>query len=80
MSALIPSLLHTMNYTKSSTHIQLNTQKQKSCKLIKLGGNKKSRSKQVPLDSHGIDSIYPLPTNNKKINLTILSKTDTDKV
>jgi len=80
MSALTPSLSQTMNHTKSSIHVQLHTQKQQHCKLTKLGDNKKSRSKQVPLDSHGIEDIYPSPTSNKKFNLASLSKTDTDKV
>ena len=75
MSALTPSLSQTMNYTKSSTHIPLHTQKQKTGKQVKLSGNKKSRIKQVPLDSHGIDGTCPSPRINKKFTLTVLSKT-----
>jgi len=72
MSALITSSLQTMDYTKTSVHIQLNTQKHG--KSIKPSSSKKSRSKQVPLDPQGIDYTYPSPTNGKKFNLPNLSK------
>lgn len=72
MSALITSSSQTMNYKKTSIHIQLNTLKHG--KTVKVGSNKKSRSKQVPLDQDGIDGIYPSPTNGKKISIPNLSK------